>query len=213
MALAFNAGWETQLPQHAISVSRPSNRLSRQAILLITTNGFKFYERIIGRVFGSACVYGQVIKKRRNDRVVRVERGAVIGDCRLKQALRGSKDSVKLNTLFVERLKPTIRQGSSYLARRTICQVRWKQRLEDHLELLRCHYNFVKPHWALKFGQEVRTPAQEAGLTKRRLTLKEIFSSRVLFVTSKHVIFVFFETGLVRLPPLLGEWLWQLSNT
>jgi hypothetical protein len=45
---------------------------------LITTDGFKFYERVIGRVFGPACVYGQVIKTRRNDRVVRVERRAVI---------------------------------------------------------------------------------------------------------------------------------------
>jgi hypothetical protein len=28
-------------------------------IPLITTDGFKFYERVIGRVFGPACVYGQ----------------------------------------------------------------------------------------------------------------------------------------------------------
>ena len=37
---------------------------------LITTDGFKFYERVIWRVFGPACVYGQVIKTRRNDRIV-----------------------------------------------------------------------------------------------------------------------------------------------
>jgi hypothetical protein len=73
--------------------------------------------------------------------VVRVERRAVIGAGRLKQGLRGSEDSVKLNTSFVERLNLTIRQGSSYLGRRTICQARWKQYLDDHLELLRCHYN------------------------------------------------------------------------
>jgi hypothetical protein len=47
-------------------------------IPLITTDGFKFYERVIGGVFGPGCVYGQVIKTRRNDRVVRVERRAVI---------------------------------------------------------------------------------------------------------------------------------------
>jgi hypothetical protein len=45
---------------------------------VITTDGFKFYERVIGRVFGPAGVYGQVIKTRKNDRVVRVERRAVI---------------------------------------------------------------------------------------------------------------------------------------
>src|SRR5438309_10815350 len=39
-----------------------------------------------------------------------------------------------------------------------------EERLEDHLELLRCHYNFVRPHRALKFGRQVRTPAMQAGL-------------------------------------------------
>ena len=162
---------------------------------LITTDGFKFYERVIGRVFGPACVYGQVIKTRRNDRVVRVERRAVIGAGRLKHALRNSEDSLKLNTSFVERLNLTIRQGSSYLGRRTICQARWKQCLNDHLELLRCHYNFVRPHRALKLGREVRTPARQAGLTRRTLTLREIFSSRELFVASKNVLLALFETG------------------
>jgi hypothetical protein len=84
-----------------------------------------------------------VIKTCRNDRVVRVEPRAVIRAGRLSQALRDSKDSVKLNTSFVERLNLTIRQGSSYLGRRTICQARWTERLDDHLELLRCHYNLV----------------------------------------------------------------------
>ncbi len=172
-----------------------SNRMNLEVTPLITTDGFKFYERVIGRVFGPACVYGQVIKTRRNDRVVRVERRAVIGAGRLKQALRDSEDSLKLNTSFVERLNLTIRQGSSYLGRRTICQARWKQCLDDHLELLRCHYNFVRPHRALKFGREVRTPARQAGLTRRALTLREIFSSRELFVASKKVIFALFETA------------------
>ena len=93
-----------------------SNRMNLEDTPLITTDGFKFYEKVIGQVFGSACVYGQVIKTRRNDR----------------------------------------------------------------LELLRCHYNFVRPHRALKFGREVRTPAVQAGLTKRRLTLRESFSSRMV---------------------------------
>ena len=48
-------------------------------------------------------------------------------------------------------------------------------KLEEHLELLRCHYNFVRPHGALQFGREVRTPAMQAGLATRRLTFREIF--------------------------------------
>jgi hypothetical protein len=51
-----------------------------------------------------------------------------------------------------------------------------QQRLEDHLELLRCHYNFLRPHRALKFGRQVKTPAMQAGLTERRLSFRDIFS-------------------------------------
>jgi hypothetical protein len=96
---------------------------------------------------------------------------------------------VKLNTSFVERLNLTIRQGSAYLGRRTICQARWKQRLEDHIELFRCFYNFIRPHRALKFGREFRTPAWQAGLTNRALTLREIFSSKMVFLALKNLLF------------------------
>jgi IS1 family transposase len=114
---------------------------------LVATDGFQFYKKVVRRVFGPACLYGQVIKTRRNDRIVKVERRAVIGDAsRLEETLRNSEDSSKLNTSFVERLNLTIRQGSAYIFRRTLCRARWKERLEDHLELLRCHYNFVRPH-------------------------------------------------------------------
>src|SRR5262245_6375073 len=94
-----------------------SNRMNAQLVPLIATDGFKFYERVIRRVFGPACVYGQVT--RRNDRVVRVDRRVLIGAARLQQALRASEDSVKLNTSFVERLNLTIRQSSAYLGHRT----------------------------------------------------------------------------------------------
>jgi len=76
---------------------------------------------------------------------------------------------------FVERLNLTIRQSLAYLARRTLAHARSKEKLEEHLELLRCYYNFARPHGALKFGREVRTPAMQAVLVKRRLTLREIF--------------------------------------
>jgi IS1 family transposase len=56
-----------------------SQRMNPEVIPLITTDGFQFYKKVIGRVFGPACVYGQVIKTRRNDRVVRVERKVMIG--------------------------------------------------------------------------------------------------------------------------------------
>jgi hypothetical protein len=89
-------------------------------------------------------------------------------------------------------LNLTIRQGSAYLCRRSLCHARRKQRLEDHLDLLRCHYNFLRPHRALKFGRDVRTPAMQAGLAKRRLTFRDIFTSlpRFLRLIKVHCIYI-----------------------
>jgi len=183
--------------QNTLSLFRDlSSRMNLEQIPLVVTDGFGFYEKVIGRVFGPASLYGQVIKTRRNDRIVKVERRIVLGGAwRLDQALRDSEDSVKLNTSFIERLNLTIRQGSAYLGRRTISQARSTERLEDHLELFRCHYNFIRPHRALKFGREVRTPAMQAGLAGRALTLREVFSSKLLFVASKNVIFLLFKSA------------------
>ncbi len=173
-----------------------SSRSNLERVPLIATDGFAFYAKVVRRVFGPACLYGQVLKIRRNDRVIKVERRAVIGAAwRFEQALRDSEDSSKLNTSFIERLNLTIRQGSAYLCRRTICQARWKERLEDHLELLRCHYNFVRPHRALKFGREVRTPAMQAGLVSKRLSFREVFMAdqrRIPFV----IIFIYVKAVL-----------------
>ncbi len=159
---------------------------------LTATDGFGFYEKVVRRVFGTACLYGQVSKTRRKDHVVRVERRELLGAAwRWEQALRDSEDSAKLNTSFIERLNLTIRQGSAYLCRRTLCYARRRERLEAHLELLRYHYNFIRPHRALKFGQEIRTPAMQAGLTKRRLALREIFSSTMVLLAWKKLTCVF----------------------
>ncbi len=151
--------------------------------VLITTDGFAPYEWVIRRMFGPACIYGQVIKTRRKNRVVAIDRKLLIGSReQLEDALFNSEDSDTLNTSFVERHNLTIRQGSSYLHRRTAAHARWPHRLQEHLELLRCHYNFIRPHMALQFGTIRRTPAMQAGLTSRPLTFRQIFTSRVLIV-------------------------------
>jgi hypothetical protein len=110
---------------------------------------------------------------------------------RFEERLQRSGDSSTLNTSFIERLNLTIRQGSAYLCRRTICHARWRQRLEGHLELFQCYHNFVRPHRALKFGREIRTPAMQAGLTGKRLTLRKIFCSGIVFLASSGIVLAF----------------------
>ena len=59
---------------------------------LIATDGFEYYVGVMVRLLGSACVYGQVLKTRRNNRVVRVERRVKIGTAsRLNAALLASE--------------------------------------------------------------------------------------------------------------------------
>ena len=96
-------------------------RMASTTCPLIVTDGFEFYGTVIRRVFGPAALYAQVIKTRRHDRVVRVQRRAVIGAAwRFDEALTHSEDSSTVNTSFIERLNLTIRQGSAYLSRRDI---------------------------------------------------------------------------------------------
>ena len=143
---------------------------------LIVTDGFEFYGRAVSEVIGEECLYAQVIKTRRNNRVVKVEvRGEIGSKEGFEKALLESEDSETLNTSFIERLNLTLRQATSYLTRRTTCHARRNEQLEKQLETVRCYYNFLRPHRALKFGKETRTPAMQAGLAKCRLTFREIF--------------------------------------
>ena len=45
--------------------------------LLITTDGFEYYARVIRQLLGPACVYGQVVKSWRQGRVVKVDKRLV----------------------------------------------------------------------------------------------------------------------------------------
>ena len=48
----------------------------------IATNGFEYCSGVIVRLVGPACIYGHVIKTRRHNRVIRVERRLKIGTAR-----------------------------------------------------------------------------------------------------------------------------------
>ena len=111
-----------------------SSRMDFLKFPLIVTDGIVFYEKVVRRVFGPACLYGQVLKMRRNDRVIKVERRPLYGAAwRFEEALKNSEDSSTLNTSFIERLNLTIRQESAYLRWRSPCHARSKERLEEHL--------------------------------------------------------------------------------
>lgn len=118
------------------------------------------------------------MKTWRRNRAVKAEGKLLIGSVpQLEEALSMSEDSSRLNTAFIERLNLTVRQGEACLCRRTPCHARSPNHLRDHLELLRCYYNFVRLYRALKFGREMSALAIQAGLVSRRPTFPDIFTA------------------------------------
>jgi hypothetical protein len=116
----------------------------------------------VKKLLAGVCIYVQVIKKRRESRVIRVDRKLLLGTkSELEEALFYSEDSSTLNTSFVERHNLTIRRGSAYLGRRTPCHARPSRHLIGQMALMMMYYNFVRPHMALKFGKIVKTPAMQ----------------------------------------------------
>ena len=57
------------------------------------------------------------------------------------------------------------------------CHARGADQLRGHVDLLRCYYNFLRPHRALKFGRETRTPAMQAGLVSAPMNWNDIFTA------------------------------------
>ncbi len=145
--------------------------------VLITTDGFRPYEWVLKRLFGPTCFYGQVVKKWKKNCITKVEREIIIGEpWQIKYALECSEDSESLDTGFIERLNLTIRRNTSYLHRQTPAHARSTQALAEQLDFQGCYYNFMRPHLALKFGNQIWTPTMMAGITKRKLTWRDVLS-------------------------------------
>ncbi len=149
--------------------------------VLISTDAFKYNAGVIARTFGPSCVHVQVIKRFRKSRVVHADKRLVLGaPWQFDDAMERSEDSKTINTAYVERLNLTIRRSLASLQRKTNATCRSIESLAGQLELLRCSYNFIRPHSSLKFGRVNRTPAQQAGLVSERLTWRKIFTARLL---------------------------------
>jgi hypothetical protein len=52
--------------------------------------------------------------------------------------------------------------------------------LKNQLEILLCHYNFLRPQRFLKFGNEKRTPAIQARLSNQLYSFREVFTFRFI---------------------------------
>ncbi len=100
LAEATRGNCTLDLQQSWLGVLRPQQHLPEEAPrFLFTTDGFELYEWAAKRLLQGICIYGQVIKKRRENRVVQVDRRLLLGtQAELEEALFYSEDSSTLNT-------------------------------------------------------------------------------------------------------------------
>ena len=142
---------------------------------------------------GTTCVHVESGKIIKGGRVIRVINKLVTGtNWQLEAARERCEDSKKLNTAYIGRLNLFIRRSLACMQRRTNSAAKNRRKLTEAIDLLRCYYNFVRPHGSLKFGKEFRTPARQAGLVKRRLSFRDIFMAfgpmaTVAWITNQEV--------------------------
>ena len=137
-------------------------------------------------------LYGQVKKFLRRRRLVKVVRSMLCGELEnLQSRLQGIGLSGNIQTSFIERVNLSIRQGVSFLTRRTWGTAQFTPELELHLQWWRCYYHFARYHESLRVPYAVpiprkgkqlpkrfrsRTPAMAAGLTNHRWSVLELIS-------------------------------------
>jgi hypothetical protein len=128
-------------------------------------------------------LYAQVVKHRRNGRVVKVSRKAVFGS--MEEITRRLREigGRKVNTSYVERNNLGLRTCVSRLVRRSLNFSKDERLLDAHLSLFQGYYNFVKPHKSLRARSNApgrkwvqRTPAMAHGITDHIWTWEELLS-------------------------------------
>jgi IS1 family transposase len=87
--------------------------------------------------------------------------------------IEGNPDEAKISTSYVERQNLTMRMGMRRFTRLTNAFSKRVENLAHAVSLHFMHYNFARPHSALK-DPYPRTPAMAAGVTDHIWTLEEI---------------------------------------
>jgi len=126
-------------------------------------------------------VYGQVVKKKRQGRLVEVVSRVVCGADRLATL------GLTISTTLLERVNLTFRQALAPLARKTLSFSKERSHLEQQTCFFQAFYNMVRPHLSLReqivgtaqrFERkwQPRTPAMAAGITDHVWTFRELLT-------------------------------------
>jgi hypothetical protein len=131
-------------------------------------------------------LYAQVVKHRRKNRVVKVERKVVYVTEEEITARLEEIGGRKVNTSYVERNNLTLRSCISRLVRKSLNFSKDERLLDAHLSLFQGYFNFVKTHLGLRLRSHVpgrkwmqRTPAMAQGITDHVWSWEELLTFRV----------------------------------
>jgi transposase-like protein len=158
-------------------VGKTAKTLTRDSVMLVTTDGMIQYENAVKRCFKSAT-YAQVVKRYEGRRLVEVQKRVPTGEPLdyVEELVKRLSGGETVNTAFTERLNATIRRIVGRLARKTLAFSRSPKCLEASIYVAQVAYNFVMQHRSLS-----KTPAQAAGLCTDQLSWLDIILHRCRF--------------------------------
>ncbi len=131
-------------------------------------------------------VYATVHKHRENGRVVKVDRCLIYGtEAQLKQALKSSPLSRKVNTSYVERYNGTARHRNSRQVRKTYAFSKDWDLHEHQSHLSVAGYNFCwTPRTLTQIAPEGRrqrrSPAMAQGITDHVWTVRDLITHQIV---------------------------------
>ena len=128
--------------------------------IVIFTDGNNDYTHVLKKYYTNTCInYGQLIKRKENERVVDKE----------KRTVYGNPDPNDIETTNIENFNGILRERIGRLVRKTKCFSKYKQRLECAIELFQFYWNFIN-----EFKRDT-SPAMAEELTDHTWSWHEFF--------------------------------------
>jgi IS1 family transposase/transposase-like protein len=134
-----------------------------------------------------ALVYGQLVKQKKQGKLLTLSTRVVLGAERLAQL------GLTISTALVERVNLTLRQALAPLARKTSSFCKDRERMQQRVVLFQVFYNMARPHMSLRQPLPLhertrhgaiqprwrkRTPAMAAGITDHVWTFRELLTAK-----------------------------------
>src|SRR5882762_3632576 len=134
-----------------------------------------------------ALVYGQLVKQKKQGKLLTLSTRVVLGAERLTHL------GFTISTALVERVHLPLRQALAPLARKTSSFCKDRERMRQRVVLFQVFYNMARPHMSLRLSlpdqdQHIlgliqpkwlpRTPAMAAGLTDHVWTFRELLTAK-----------------------------------